>query len=96
MQLVDVCHTKADGTKVSIPQAVGTIAIHGSMAVILPSPCTSVSIPQAVGTIAIINVLNSTKTFRTVSIPQAVGTIAIAAILTVVVMAVAMFQYRKR
>ena len=62
--------------KVSIPQAVSTIAIcchrQGRL---LPY---QVSIPQAVSTIAISNPVVAAATMIQVSIPQAVSTIAIA------------------
>ena len=67
---------QANRFDVSIPQAVGTIAM-------LPYGCgygnerRVVSIPQAVGTIAIVSVhVSSEMGEDKVSIPQAVGTIA--------------------
>ena len=61
---------------VSIPQAVGTIAMLNKKNS-LPLWYEVVSIPQAVGTIAMLNKKNSLPLwYEVVSIPQAVGTIA--------------------
>ena len=63
---------------VSIPQAVGTIAMNLSNQLDTLSKRPIVSIPQAVGTIAMKNFLKkNTLYLLLVSIPQAVGTIAI-------------------
>ena len=66
----------AETLSVSIPQAVGTIAI-GLVEDYEYFDGSAVSIPQAVGTIAILNPLNFADLPFVVSIPQAVGTIAI-------------------
>ena len=60
--------------KVSIPQAVGTVATmdndtDGCMVMV-------VSIPQAVGTVATLNKAQMNSALFLVSIPQAVGTVA--------------------
>ena len=61
---------------VSIPQAVGTIAITAQLEADMQA-LLKVSIPQAVGTIAMQLLSIITAKVLTVSIPQAVGTIAI-------------------
>ena len=58
---------------VSIPQAVGTIAIDELKMIPISG---FVSIPQAVGTIAIESSGSKRASSSSVSIPQAVGTIA--------------------
>ena len=84
--------------QVSIPQAVGTIAIG-----VISSDFTGfvltwvVSIPQAVGTIAIVKKeITVLCLFVKVSIPQAVGTIAIYIQKNICGGRNHTFQYRKR
>ena len=80
---------------VSIPQAVGTIAIRKYSKYQFFLDCFCVSIPQAVGTIAIytLHIVRGGETL--VSIPQAVGTIAIRKC-KVLCRTNGKFQYRKR
>ena len=80
--------------KVSIPQAVGTVAtVVGNV----NGECISihVSIPQAVGTVATAEFYLMSSSYARVSIPQAVGTVATDDIGGSTA-CFEMFQYRKR
>ena len=80
--------------EVSIPQAVGTIAIVVINAI--KALHLLVSIPQAVGTIAMLEQHEIRRCGWYVSIPQAVGTIAMLAHMAQKEKRIRMFQYRKR
>ena len=86
---------KPHSSTVSIPQAVGTIAILKKRKRSRYENFKQVSIPQAVSTIAICNRLPIDMCELEVSIPQAVSTIAIYNG-TALQINKKTFQYRKR